>query len=61
MEYLIVVIVTVHVVPMEGYSEVHSDGIHMDRFQLPRPEACPLIVRQGNITVDKMQTHTNAL
>lgn len=42
--YLIVVIVTVDVVPVEGYSEVRSNGIDVDRLELSRFEGRLFVV-----------------
>lgn len=42
--YLIVVIVTVDMVPVEGYSEVCSNGIDVDRLELSRFEARLFVV-----------------
>lgn len=54
-EYLIVVIITVDMVPVEGYLQVRSDGVHMDRLQLPSFEACLVIVGQRHVPVVRVQ------
>lgn len=49
--YLIVVIVTVDMVPVEGDSQICSDGVNMDRLQFPGLEARLLVVTQRHVPV----------
>lgn len=43
-EHLIVVIVTIVMVPVEGYSQIRSNSIHMDGLQLPSFKTCLLVI-----------------
>lgn len=44
-EYLVVKVAAVDMVSVKGYTEVSSNGVHVNRLQLPGFEACFLIVR----------------
>lgn len=50
--YLIVVIVMVDMVPMEAYSQIGSDGVHVDGLQLPSFEAGLLVIRQRDVPAE---------
>lgn len=56
--YLTVVIVGIDMVLVKGYSQVRSDGVDVDRLQLPSFEACLLIVRQRHVPVVRVQSYS---